>query len=98
MTRWHRNLSLTFTAVVAAKSWIALAMAEQTLSVARTSIGTVLRHVLGDTSLKGDLLFIAIVVVQRNEPVAGLHVSGHISTNRRLLHSQKYDKFLIILD
>lgn len=72
---------LTLTAVFAAESWIALAMAEQTLAVARTPVRTVLRHVLGDGRLERDLLLVAVVVVQRHEPVAGLHVARHITAD-----------------
>lgn len=78
--------TLTLATIIATETGIALTMAEQTLSVARAAVRTVLRHVLGNARLEGDLLLITIIIVQRYEPMTGLHVARHLTIDRRLLH------------
>lgn len=56
--------TLTLATIIAAKAGVALAMAEQTLSISGASIRAVLGHVLGDARLEGDLLLVAVIVVQ----------------------------------
>lgn len=79
-----QNVKLTLAAVVASVAGIALTVAEQALAVAGAPVRAVLGHVFCDRTVKGDLLRVTVVVVDRQEPVAGLHVAGHLSAHRRL--------------
>lgn len=58
----HRTYA--FTAIITTESGITLAMTQQTLSIARASVRTVLRHVLGYGCIEGQLLHIPIIVVE----------------------------------
>lgn len=60
-------------------------MAEETLALAAASVRAIVRHVLGDHGDEGHFLGIAVVVVERQEPVARLHVVGRFLLYRRLL-------------
>lgn len=65
-------------------------MAEQALAVARASVRAVLGHVLGDSRIECQLLFVTVIVVDGDEPVAGLHVFGDLTADRRLLGNEIY--------
>lgn len=81
----HRADALA--AVLAAEAWIALAVAEQTLAFAAATVRAVVSHVLGDHGDQADLLWIAVVVVEREEPMAGFHVVRHFFLDRRLMRT-----------
>lgn len=61
-------------------------MAEEALAFAAAAVRAVVGHVLGDDGDEADLLGIAVVVVEREEPVAWLHVVRHLLLYRGLLH------------
>lgn len=82
------NKELTLAAVVAAKTRITFTMADLALSISAASIRAILCHILGHRRVEGQLLAIAIVVINRHEPVTRLHVLGHFAANRRLFQKQ----------
>lgn len=59
-------------------------MTEQTFPLSATTVRAIMRHVLRDDSYERHLLRIPVVVVQRKEPVARLHVVRHFLLDRRL--------------
>lgn len=69
-------------AVVATKAGIALTMAQQALSIAGATVRAILCHILGNGGVEGDLLRVTIVIVQRDEPVTGLHVTCNFACYR----------------
>ena len=79
----HRAHALA--TVLAAEAWVTLTVAEQTLALAAAAVRAVVRHILGDHCNEAYLLGIAVVVVEREEPVARLHVVRHLLLYRRLL-------------
>lgn len=76
--------TLTLTAVIATEARIALAVSGHALAITRASVRAVLGHVLGHRCVEGQLLLVTVVVVDREEPVAGLHVFRHFPTHRGL--------------
>lgn len=75
---------LTLAAVIAAESRIAFAVASNTLAIAGAPIRAVLCHVLSDGCVKGQLLLVAVIVVDREEPVTWFHVFRYLATHRGL--------------
>lgn len=78
-----------FAAVLAAETGIALAMAQEAFAFATATVGTVVGHVLGDDGHERHFLVVAVVVVQRQEPVAGFHVVRDFFLDRGLLGETK---------
>lgn len=73
-----------FAAIIATETGIALAMSQQALSIARAAVRAVLRHVLGNGRIEGQLLHVPVVVVQRDEPMTRLHVAGYLARYGKL--------------
>lgn len=76
----HRTY--TFAAVIASVAGIALAVPQQALTIAGATVRAVLGHVFRNEGIERYLLGVAVVVVDRQEPVAGLHVAGHFAAHR----------------
>lgn len=76
---------LTFTAVVSAEPGVALTVAHETLALAAAAARTVLRHVFRHRGLEADFLSVAVVVVQRQEPMSGLQEVRHLFFHQRLM-------------
>lgn len=72
-----RVVQLTFATIVATESGLALAMSHQTFALAGAAVGAVMRHVFSHDRDEGDLLGVAVVIVNREEPVPLLHVVSH---------------------
>lgn len=83
--------TLTFAAVITTEARIALAMT-QALSIAWASIWTILCHVIGNSCIKCNLLFVTIIIIQWDKPMARLHISRHFSAHRRLLMKRKWNR------
>lgn len=71
-------------AVLATETRVTLTMSEQTFPLPATPVRTIMRHVLRDNGYERHLLRITVVVVQRKEPMARLHVVRHFLLDRRL--------------
>ena len=71
-------------AIFATETGITLAVTQQAFTLTATAVWTIVRHVFGDHCYERDFLRITIVVVQRKEPVARLHVVRHFLLDRWL--------------
>lgn len=69
---------LTLAAVLSSEAGVALTVAHETLAFAAAAAGTVLGHVFRHRRLKADFLSVAVIVVQRQEPVSGLQEVRHL--------------------
>lgn len=71
-------------AIFATETRVTLAMTQQTFALPAATVRTIVRHVLRDYSYERHLLRIPVVVVQRKEPMARLHVVRHFLLDRWL--------------
>ena len=76
--------ALTLSAVRSVESRLALALAEDALSVAGASLGAVPGELGGDPGHEGYVLRLAVVVVEGEEPVAGVQEVGDRAAHRGL--------------
>ena len=78
---------LTVAAVVSAESGFALASTQDAFAVAVASARATQGHVASLRNETGRLLRVSVVVVKRNEPVAGVHVLQNLLLDQSL-HTQ----------
>ena len=78
---------LTVAAVVSAESGFALASTQDAFAVAVASARATQGHVASLRNETGRLLRVSVVVVKRNEPVAGFHVLQNLLLDQSL-HTQ----------
>lgn len=85
-----------FAAIIATEAGIALAMTQQALSIARAAVRAVLRHVLCNGRVEGQLLHVPVVVVQRHEPMTRLHVAGYLARYGKLQSASERESEQVI--
>lgn len=78
-------MKLTLIARITAKACIALAMTADAVSVTIAAVRAISHHLASYRCIERHLLVVPVVVVQRDEPKAGLHEPGDVAVNRRLI-------------
>ncbi len=87
----ERNDKLTLAAICPVVSGLALTLPQHTLALSATPFGTIFRQLGGHLGRERNFLALAVVVVNGDEPVAGVEVIVGCASNRWLKDNRKCD-------